>query len=225
MSAASELTGLTKLFADLIASAGEAGVGALTLLETLIPPIPSEVVLPLSGYLAQQGHLALGWVIAAATLGSLIGAWIFYALGARLGLDRSITALARIPIMDEQDLRNASTWLQQHGRGAVFYGRLIPGVRSLISLPAGAQRMSLASFTVATATGSLLWTSVLVGVGYAVGSNWEKVGNYASVLSNLVIVLLLALATATVIVRARRRNRSEPVPDDVGAGQSAAAPR
>jgi membrane protein DedA with SNARE-associated domain len=120
--------------------------------------------------------------------------------------------------MDEKDLRDASTWLQQHGRGAVFYGRLIPGVRSLISLPAGAQRMPLASFTFATAAGSLLWTSLLVGAGYTLGSNWEKVGSYVSVLSNLVIVLLLVFATATVIVRARRRNRVEPASDDVAQG-------
>lgn len=173
------------------------------------------MVLPLSAYLAQQGHLTLGWVIAGATLGSLVGAWIFYAVGARLGLDRSISALARIPLMDEKDLRDASTWLQQHGRGAVFYGRLIPGVRSLISLPAGAQRMPLASFTFATAAGSPLWTSLLVGAGYTLGSNWEKVGSYVSVLSNLVIVLLLSFATTTVIVRARRRNRVEPASDDV----------
>lgn len=210
MTAAHDLTGVTGALADLIGRAGEAGVGALTLLETLIPPIPSEVVLPLSGFLVQRGQLTLGWVIVAATLGSVLGAWIFYALGARLGLDRSISALARVPLMDEQDLRRAAAWFHRHGRGAVFYGRLIPGIRSLISLPAGAQRMPLAGFTLATAAGSLVWTSLLVGAGYAAGSSWAKVGSYASGLSNLVIVLLLATTVATLIVRARRRSRASP---------------
>jgi membrane protein DedA with SNARE-associated domain len=205
-----DLTGITGVFAGLIDRLGEVGVGVLTLVETVIPPVPSEIVLPLSGFLAQQGRLAIVWVLVASTVGSLLGAWAFYLLGAVLGLDRSVTLLSRVPLIDREDLEAASTWFHRHGRGSVFFGRFVPGVRSLISLPAGAQRMPLGVFSVCTAAGSALWNGLLVGAGYALGTQWATVGRYVSTGSDIVIVLIVVLTIGTLARRHRRRRSTEP---------------
>jgi len=199
------LTGITGVFANLIDSVGEVGVGLLTLIETLIPPVPSEVVLPLAGFLAQQGRLTLVWVLVASTLGSVVGALVFYALGAALGLDRSIRLLSKIPLLDAEDLLAASDWFHRHGRGSVLFGRLVPGVRSLISLPAGAQRMSLLVFTACTTLGSAVWNSVLIGLGYGLGTQWSRVGGVASTVSNVVIVVVAVVAVVVLARRSMRR--------------------
>lgn len=203
-SSATGLTGITGWFADLITSLGEVGVGLLTFVETVIPPVPSEVVLPLSGFLAQQGQLSLVWVLLASTLGSVAGAWVFYALGAALGLDRSIALLARIPLVDRGDLERASDWFERHGAWSVFLGRFIPGIRSLVSLPAGAQRMSPLVFTLGTTLGSLSWNAALVGLGYGLGTQWDVVGSWASTLSNVVVVALVLLLVVALV---RRRSQ------------------
>lgn len=206
--AAGGLTGLTGWLADLIAAAGEVGVGLLTFLETVIPPIPSEVVLPLSGFLAQTGQLSLVWVLLASTAGSVLGALVFYALGAVLGLERSIRLLSKIPLLDAGDLHHASDWFAAHGRASVFFGRLVPGVRSLISLPAGAQRMSLPAFVVLTALGSGLWNSVLVGAGYAFATRWDVVGSWASTASNVVLGVVVVVFLGVLVRRALQRRAS-----------------
>lgn len=205
--ATAHLTGLTGFFADLIASLGEVGVGVLTFVETIVPPIPSEVVLPLAGFLAQQGRLSLVWVLLASTLGSLVGAWVFYGIGARLGLERSIALLARVPLLDREDLEGASAWFDRHGRGSVFFGRFVPGVRSLISLPAGAQRLPLASFTLLTVLGSAIWNAALIGAGYALGTQWARVGDVVSRVSNIVLGGLVVVALAFLVRRAQLRRR------------------
>ncbi len=212
------LTGLTGWLADLIAAAGEVGVGLLTFLETVIPPIPSEVVLPLAGFLAQTGRLSLPWVIVAATLGSVLGALVFYALGAVLGLERSIRLLSKIPLLDAGDLHHASDWFAAHGHASVFFGRLVPGVRSLISLPAGAQRMPLAAFALLTALGSAIWNTVLVGAEYAFATQWDVVGSWAGALSNAVLAIVVVVFLGVLVRRALQRRRA-------GAEQRASAAR
>ncbi len=199
------LTGITGFFADLIASLGEVGVGLLTFVETVIPPVPSEVVLPLAGFLSQQGRLSLIGVLVASTAGSVVGALTFYALGALLGLDRSIALLSRVPLVDRGDLQRASAWFHRHGTASVLLGRVVPGVRSLVSLPAGAQRMPLATFILLTAVGSGVWNTLLVGAGYAFATQWDLVGRWASTASNVVVVGLLVLAVLALVRRARRR--------------------
>ena len=212
------LTGLTGLLAHLIDAAGEVGVGLLTLLETVVPPIPSEVVLPLAGFLSQQGRLALTWVLVASTAGSVTGAWVFYALGAALGLDRSIRLLSRVPLLDREDLVAASQWFARHGAGSVFFGRFVPGVRSLVSLPAGAQRMNPLTFTLGTAAGSAIWNSALVGAGYALGTQWATVGSWASTVSNVVLVALVVLALLLLLRRSARRRHQRAAGTATGRG-------
>ncbi len=198
------LTGVTGWFADLITALGAPGVGVLTFVETVIPPVPSEVVLPLSGFLAQQGQLSLVWVLVASTVGSVVGAWVFYALGAALGLRRSIDLLARIPLVDRGDLERASDWFERHGAWSVFFGRFVPGIRSVVSIPAGVQRMSPLVFTVGTTLGSLSWNAILVGLGYGLGTQWDVVGSWASTVSNVVVVALVVLLVVALL---RRRSR------------------
>ena len=206
-----ELPGLTGWVASVMEAMGEVGVGALTALETVFPPIPSEVVLPLGGFLTRQGDLSLPWVLVAATAGSLLGALVLYGLGAWLGRQRATAVLARIPLVDREDVERASAWFDRHGRAAVFFGRLVPGVRSLISLPAGASRMPLGRFAAYTTAGSLVWNGLLVGAGVWLGDRWEQVESYAGWLDR---VFVAALAVVVVWAAWRRVRSRRAARDD-----------
>jgi membrane protein DedA with SNARE-associated domain len=206
-----ELPGLLGWAERVITALGEWGVGLLVLVETVFPPLPSEVILPLAGFLTSQGSISLPLVVLTATLGAWLGALLLYGLGARLGLERSIRVLGRLPLVDREDFERASAWFDRHGRASIFFGRLIPGVRSLISLPAGAARMPLATFTVFTVLGSGVWNSLLVGVGAALGTQYALVERYAQVLDYVVYAVVAALVVGLVVRRVRRgRARSSP---------------
>ena len=200
-----DLPGLTGWVASVMDATGEPGVGLLTALETVFPPIPSEVVLPLGGFLTRQGDLSLPLVLLAATLGSVLGALALYWLGARLGRERATAALSRVPLVDREDVERASAWFDRHGRSAVFFGRLVPGVRSLISLPAGTNRMPVPQFVAYTAGGSLLWNGLLVGAGVLLGERWEQVDAYASWLDRALVAALVAVLVWAVWRRLRVR--------------------
>ncbi len=199
--------GLTGWVISVVDRLGEVGVGALTLLETAFPPIPSEVVLPLAGYLANRGRLDLLGILVAGTAGALLGALLLYALGARLGADRATALLARLPLLDREDVERAAGWFDRHGGTAVFTGRLVPGVRSLISLPAGASRMPLLRFSVLTLLGSSLWNALLIGGGYALGTQYAVIERYSSVL-DYVVVAAVVLSIALLARRRLRKRRA-----------------
>lgn len=191
----SELTGLVGWVADVIAALGSVGVALLTLLDNFFPPVPSEVVLPMAGYLSSQDRLSLVGALIASTVGSVLGAVVLYWLGQALGQARIDRAMTRIPLVRVEDLNQARDWFDRHGQGAVFFGRMVPGVRSLISIPAGAERMSRLSFIVATTLGTLLWNTALVGAGFLLGRQWRSVGTYSDYLNyGLIAALLLAIA-------------------------------
>ena len=202
-----ELTGLLGWAERVITALGEWGVGLLVLLETVFPPLPSEVILPLAGFLTSQGGISLPLVVATATAGAWLGALLLYGLGARLGLDRAIRVLARLPLVDREDFERASAWFDRHGRASIFFGRLIPGVRSLISLPAGAARMPLLTFSLFTVAGSGVWNALLIGAGAALGGSYATVAEYADLL-NYLVYAALALLVAWLVVRRVRRSRS-----------------
>lgn len=203
------LPGLTGWVASVMNAMGEPGVGLLTALETVFPPIPSEVVLPLGGFLTRQGDLSLPLVLLAATLGSVLGALALYGLGAWLGRERATAALSRVPLVDRQDVERASAWFDRHGRAAVFFGRLVPGVRSLISLPAGANAMPLLQFTAYTTGGSLVWNGLLVGAGVMLGERWEQVESSASWLDRVLVAALVAVVGWAVWRRLRARRAAQ----------------
>ena len=165
---------------SLVGALGAPGVGIAVAAENLFPPIPSEVILPSAGFAAASGSMGLVSAIVWATVGSVVGALALYALGAWFGRARFYSLASRIPFVKEADIERAEAWFVRRGPVAVLLGRIVPVVRSLISIPAGIERMKLLPFTVYTAIGSGLWNSVLIGAGYALGANWEIVEEWIS---------------------------------------------
>lgn len=189
----SELTGMVGWVASVIESLGWQGVGALVALETVFPPIPSEVVLPFAGFLAGRGRAGPWLMTWAATAGSLVGAAILYELGRRVGEERTTRGLARLPLVESAEVDRAIGWFHRHGRSSVFFGRLVPLIRSLVSLPAGTARMPRAEFLGLTLAGSLLWNALWVWAGYLLGANWQQVGNYSNWLNYGLVAAVAAL--------------------------------
>ena len=203
-----QLTGLAGLVADVMTALGEIGVGILVALENVFPPIPSEVVLPLAGFLASRGRMGLVLVIIAATIGSVVGALLLYELGARVGRDRMRGWITKLPLMHSEDLDKAEDWFDRHGEASVLLGRCLPVVRSLISVPAGAEHMGRAKFLLLTALGSGVWNTIFVLAGYALGSQFDQVGQYSSYL-NYAIYAVIAVLIALGVRREVRRRTSE----------------
>lgn len=214
-----ELTGILGWAERVINALGEWGVGLLVLLETVFPPLPSEVILPLAGFLTATGPINLPLVVVTATAGAYLGALLLYGLGATFGLERSIRGLSRLPLVDRDDFERAAAWFTRHGRSSIFFGRLIPGVRSLISLPAGASRMPLGAFSLCTVAGSLLWNGVLIGLGAALGSQYALVERYSQFLNYAVYAALAAFLGWLVLRAARRSRQRESVTQASSAGQ------
>lgn len=176
---------------------------------TSSPPIPSEVVLPLAGFLAGQGQLSVVAVIVWATAGSVAGALVLYALGAVFGRQRLLRVADRLPLISIDDVQRAERWFARRGGQAVLIGRFVPVVRSLISIPAGVERMPLLKFTLYTTIGSALWNSLFVLLGYALGSRWQQIGAYSSYINNAAIGLI-GLALVVIVVRRLRTRRPTP---------------
>ncbi|HEY0217445.1 MAG TPA: DedA family protein [Cellulomonas sp.] len=203
-----ELTGLAGWVVSVVDALGPAGVGLLVALENLFPPIPSEVVLPVAGYVAGQGQMSLLWAIVGATVGAVVGALLLYLLGAWLGRERLRRWLERIPLMEVEDLDRAEAWFARHGGAAVLIGRCVPVVRSLVSIPAGLERMPVGRFLAYTAIGSAVWNSGLVIAGYVLGSQWEDVGHYSDYINYAVYLAIAVVVVRFVWTRLRRRRRA-----------------
>lgn len=204
-----DLTGIVGIAAQVIDALGEWGVGLMTFLETVFPPIPSEVILPLAGFLAQQGSMNIVLVFVTSTLGAYAGAMVLYWLGYKVGLGRSITLLSKLPLVDREDFEKASGWFERHGKSAIFFGRLLPGVRSLISLPAGAERMNLMTFSIFTVAGAGLWNAILIGLGSLLGTQYHLIDQYSRFLNYAVYAALAAFLGWLLIRHVRRRRKSD----------------
>ena len=190
--AASEEGGITGFLLDLVEKLGAVGVGLSILAETVIPPIPSEAVLGLAGANINAGRMSLVPVVLFATLGSVLGAIFFYYVGRALGPRRSHAFLDRLPLVETEDVDRTFAWFERHGRSAVFFGRMVPIVRSFISVPAGVVRMPIGQFLLFTAGGSLIWNSLLIGLGVAAGDFVEANLQYLDYV--LVVAVVLAVA-------------------------------
>lgn len=199
---------------ELMKEIGGPGIALGIFLENIFPPIPSEVILPLAGFTAAQGHYTPVEAVLWATLGSVAGALLLYGIGAALGMDRLKVIAHRMPLVDVADIDKADAWFTRHGPKAVFFGRFIPGVRSLISIPAGIDRMRLTSFLGYTTAGSLIWNSLFVWIGYQLGDRYELVEQYMDPISKVVYVLIILAVLGTIAWMVRRSMRRRHDPDD-----------
>jgi len=176
-----------------IRSLGYWGVAVLTFLENVFPPIPSEIVIPLAGFVAAQGELAVWGVIAAGSAGSLAGALVWYEVGRRLG-ERRLRAWVdrhgKWITLTAKDVDRAQDWFQRHGRTSVLVGRLVPGVRTFVSLPAGFARMPLSAFLIYSAAGTIVWTAALAYAGVVLRANYDVVGDYVGIATNVIFVVI-----------------------------------
>lgn len=196
--------GLAGWATDLMASFGAPGAGLIVAIENIFPPIPSEIILPLAGFAAGRGEFSVWSAIIWTTAGSVVGALALYLIGMLCSDGWVRRTIARMPLVSEDDVAKAEGWFDRHGRASVFWGRMIPGVRSFVSIPAGQRRMPWWEFTLFTALGSLIWNSVFVGGGYALGSQWQLVEQYAGVFQTVVLTLLVALVGFMLVKRYRK---------------------
>ena len=191
---------------DFIDSIGLVGVAVLVALENVFPPIPSEVILLLAGYNVELNRFGFIGAVIAATVGSIIGAYFLYGVGRVLSEERLEALLAGVGKyvgLKKKDVSKGFDWFERHEDPVVFFGRLIPVVRSVVSIPAGAEKMPLVKFTLLTGLGSLIWNTVWVSIGWGLGSQWEKAERWGSAFQYIVIALVL-IGLFVVIVSDRR---------------------
>jgi membrane protein DedA with SNARE-associated domain len=178
-----------------ISDSGYFGIFALMALENIFPPIPSEMIMPLAGFVAARGELNLVGVLAAGTLGSVVGALPWYGAGVVFGQDR-LKKLAdqhgRWMTVSSRNVDEALSTFNRHGRKAVFFGRLVPAIRTLISVPAGIAGMALAPFLMYSTAGSLLWTGFLTAAGFFLKANYTAVAAYLDPVSKIIVGLIIA---------------------------------
>lgn len=172
---------LARWTGDVVYSFGYLGVAALIALQNLFPPIPSALILPLAGFLVGQGRFSFFPVLLAATTGSVGSALVFYTLGRRIGegrLRKLVGRFGRFALVEESDLDRALGWFERYGGKAVLFGRLVPGVGTFVSVPAGLARMPMLRFVTCTALGTALWNGTFIGLGWALGDRWQLAQRY-----------------------------------------------
>ena len=191
------------LFTNLISQFGYFGVWFLIFFENVFPPIPSELILPLSGFFTTTTDLTLPGVIIAATVGSITGAYILYGIGRILSRERLMTFFGTRPMrllgFKPEDISSAVDWFDRKGQVTVLICRCIPVVRSLISIPAGTAKMNVLKFSLYTLLGSAVWNSILCSLGAAAGSAWETVAEQAEWVSDVVKYVIIAVVVVAVI--------------------------
>ena len=200
---------VTQWVFDIVDRLGAAGIGLLIFLENVVPPIPSEVILPLGGFRASTGVMDPVAVWAAATMGAVAGALVLYALGAWLGFERvhTLAGYRWFVLSSRKDLEKGLDLFERYGSWFVLGGRCVPIVRSLISIPAGIAGMPLARFATLSTLGSGVWNAIFVSLGFALGERWEVVEGYMAPVSRVVLVLGV-LVVAWLVWRKIRQRRA-----------------
>jgi len=186
---------------------GYFGILILIAVENLFPPIPSEVILTFGGFMTTRTDLTPFGVIIIATLGSLIGAIILYYIGRILGVERLekiIDRWGKVLRVKKEDIHRADSWFDKHGNKAVFFCRMIPLIRSLISIPAGMSGMKLTPFLFYTTIGTLIWNTILVMLGSTLGDRWEDIVEFTDVYSNIVYAIIAIIAVIVIVIYLRR---------------------
>ena len=190
-------------FLSFIDQFGYLAVCALILLENVFPPIPSEVILPMAGFLVLSSSMTLPGVIVAATAGSVAGAFVLYGIGRLLTRNRLVAFFETRPMrllgFEGADVARAIGWFDRKGQPTVLVCRCVPVIRSLISIPAGTARMGLPKFVLFTAVGSAVWNTVLCSLGFGAGNAWQQVSAQATWVIDAATYMVLAAAGAAVI--------------------------
>lgn len=191
------MSSITSWINEIMQQLGYVGIAFLMFLDTIFPPIPSELIMPSAGFTASQGDLNIVAVIIAGSCGSILAAVILYWLGRVLNEDRLNNWLkyyGKWIFLKPEDLAKATSWFNQHGKKIVFFGRMIPAVRSIISIPAGIAKMPFGLFLLYSSLGTLIWTSILALLGYYLGQNYQKIIPWISGASNIILVIIIGAA-------------------------------
>ena len=190
---------------ELIAAIGYPGIVLVMAIENIFPPIPSEAVLPFAGALSARGELDFWGAVAAGTAGSLLGAVVLYAIGyfaREAGVRRLVAAYGKYVFVSETDLDRGAAWFERYGEAVIFFGRLIPIIRSIISVPAGYTRMNFGRFILFTTLGTALWSLILTYVGHLLGENWEDIKTFMEPYQNATLVALVLIVAVFIGWRA-----------------------
>ncbi len=189
---------------SIMAKFGYFGIIFAMFAENVFPPIPSEVIMPAAGFAASKGDLSLILVIGAGTLGAVLGALPLYYLGHIFDKQRLVSFTdnyGKYVFVKADDVISANDWFDRHGKMAVFFGRMVPGVRSLISIPAGMSKMPMLPFLLLTALGSSIWATILTLAGYYLGQNYEVIEGVLAPYSKIIVILLIVIIIGIVIKR------------------------
>ena len=195
---------MLEFITNTISSLGYIGIAFLMALENIIPPIPSELIMPLAGFTVNQGEMNFVLVVVAGTIGSIIGTMPWYFLGKSWGLKRTIEIVDRYGkwlALSGKDVEKANNWFNRRGNTAIAFGRLIPGIRTYISLPAGISKIPLLPFLFYSTLGSIFWVTLLTGAGYILGANYELVGEYMKPLSIFVLIAVISIIIYWILKR------------------------
>ena len=202
---------MTKFIMSLLSSAGYFGIVFLMFIENVFPPIPSEFIMPLAGFMVTQSKFSLVGIIIAGTLGSVLGALPLYYLGKKLGeerLKRFADRHGKWLTLSCEDIDKAQKWFDRHGARAVLFCRLVPGIRSFISIPAGINRMNMLSFLFYTLIGSAVWTTLLAYAGYVLGNNFGEIEKYLDIVAYIVLGLIIALYLRRVLKSGKKKEET-----------------
>ncbi|CEG28326.1 DedA family protein [Bacillus sp. B-jedd] len=187
---------------------GYIGIFLLIALENIFPPIPSEVILTFAGFMTTTSKMSVTGAVAVSTFGSVAGAAVLYGVGRILDVERLekiVDRWGRVLRLSKKDLYKADAWFDKYGVWTVFFCRLVPLVRSLISIPAGMSGMKFPIFLLLTTIGTLIWNTILVNAGAMLGASWTDIAGYMDVFSNVVYVLLACAVLYFIVKFVRKR--------------------
>ena len=195
---------------SLMSGLGYWGIGLLMFLENLFPPIPSELIMPLAGFTVAQGKMNFWLAVLAGTIGTMAGTYAWYYLGRLVNYQRLQAWTDRYGKwirVTAKDIDRVNDWFNKYGSKAVFFGRMVPGIRTLISLPAGINNMPLATYTIYSLVGTAIWTLALTTAGFLLGENYTSIEQYLAPVSKLVLLGLVGLG-GYVVFKKMRQNHS-----------------
>lgn len=203
------MQGIIDWIISLMEAIGAPGVGLGVFLENIFPPIPSEVILPLAGFTSSQGSMNVIAAFIWATVGSMVGAYVLYYLGAAIGADRLRKIADRMWLVKVSDVDGALAWFDKYGKISILLGRVIPGIRSLISIPAGIDRMNPLTFGFYTLIGSSVWNALLIYCGWVLGENWHMVEGVIDQYSKVVYALVALVLVGALVWLVRRAQKDK----------------